>query len=98
MLAECVAARAGGRGLVGIAHADQVRGEATAEAGAARDDIPPEVRAGGIPMQENDRIAGADIDIGHLPAENVDELLCLSGHCESLSRSSRERLPAPRIG
>ncbi len=38
-------------------------------------------------MQENDRIARADIDIGHFPAKNLDEYLGLSGHCRRLGRN-----------
>ena len=84
MLDQRVAVRTRGRELVGIAHADQVGRKATAKADALRDDVPPDVRAGGIPMQEYDRVARADINIGHFLAENLDEFLCPSSHYKSL--------------
>src|ERR1700733_7246176 len=67
------AIRTGVRKLVGIAHADQVGGEAAAKADAVREDVAPDVRTGRIPMQEYNRVARPEIDIGHFPAENFDE-------------------------
>src|SRR5712671_4311939 len=87
MFEQRVAARAGIWKLVGIAHADQVRGKAAAKADTVRDDVAPDVRAGWIPMQEHDRVARADIDIGHFPAVNLNEFLGLRGHCRRLDGS-----------
>src|SRR5258708_17110731 len=73
--------------LVGIAHADQVGRKAAAKADAVRYDVAPDVRAGRIPMQEHDRIACADIDIGHSSAQNLDEFLGLRRHYRRLDGS-----------
>jgi hypothetical protein len=62
--------------LSGFAHTDEVGGKATAFALEPRNHVPPEIRRGGIAVQENDGIAGScfavvngrieDVEVGHV--------------------------------
>jgi hypothetical protein len=61
--------------LVAIAHADQIRGQATALALHMRHDIAPEIGRGRVAVQEDDRAPLAQLDIGHPLALDLDELL-----------------------
>ena len=70
-----VAVGAGGGELVAVAHADQVAGDEPAEAGAVGHDVAPQVGRGGVAVLEDDRRAGAGVDVGHAAAVDVGEFL-----------------------
>ena len=63
------AVRARGR-LAGVAHADQVGGQAMVVALDPGDDVAPEVRGGRVAVQEHHRRARPRRDIGHLGVED----------------------------
>jgi hypothetical protein len=62
-------------GLVGVAHADQVDGDAATEVAHVREDVPPQIGGGGVAVKEEDRVALALVDVGHPGAEDIDEML-----------------------
>ena len=43
--------------LIGVAHADQVGGDAAASCLQVQQHVAPEVRGGGIALQQHDRVA-----------------------------------------
>ena len=64
-------------GLAGVAHADQVGGEAASEGRDVRNDVAPEVGGGGVAVEEDDRlgrVAVAGVDVGHLAVEDADRV------------------------
>jgi hypothetical protein len=75
VLNEPVRAGSAVRQLVGVAHADQVGGDAAAERLQVRDDVAPKVRGGGITMQQHDGVSLAHLHIRHLAAEDPPPLL-----------------------
>ena len=56
--------------LLGIAHADQIRGDAPANTFELGDDVTPQIRGSRIAMLENDRTPLANIHVRHLGPEN----------------------------
>lgn len=68
------------RQLVGIAHADQVGGDAATQRLQVRQHIAPEIRRSGIAVQQYDGVALSHLDIRHLAAEDPPPLL-LIGKC-----------------
>ena len=83
MLDEAIGARAAVRQLVGVAHADQVGGNAAAERLQVRQDVPPEEGRGGIAVQQHDGIALSHLHIGHLAAEDPPPLLLVRKRCRN---------------
>ena len=59
-------------GAARIAHPDEVGRETSAEPGEVRNDVAPEVGGGRVAVEEDDRVAAADVHIGHLYARDVD--------------------------
>ena len=55
-----------------IAHADIVRRQTAPERHEMRNDVPPKIGRRWVAVQKHDRIARADVDIGHLRAEYFD--------------------------
>ena len=68
------------RQLVGIAHADQVGGDASAEWLQVRQHVAPEVRRSGIAVQQNDGVTVSHLHVRHLTSEDLPPLL-LIGKC-----------------
>src|SRR5579872_3528083 len=64
---EAILAR---RGFSRVAHADKIRRETSRAIAEMRNDVAPQIRRGRIAVQEDDRIAGAYVDIRHLGAEH----------------------------
>src|SRR5262249_60827173 len=60
--------------LAGVAHPDQVGGEAAVTARDVGDDVAPEIGRRRVAVQEDDRIPGACVDVGHLGVEDSDTL------------------------
>jgi hypothetical protein len=90
------------RGRPGIAHADIVARQATSERQQVGDDVSPQVGRCGIVMQEDDRVAPADIDIGHLRAEHrhvfpIGDVFGRNGGLGHLQAPSRRRPGRRRI-
>src|SRR5262245_14190795 len=87
------------RQLIGVAHADQVGGDAAAEWLQVRQHVAPEVRRGGIAVQQHDGVAVAHIHVRHLAAEDPPPLLfvrkCRSDHVRLSFRLAQTR---PRPG
>jgi hypothetical protein len=75
VLDESIASRPAAVELLGVAHADQVGRDAPAAGGEVRDHVPPEVGRRRVAVQEDDRVALADLDVGHAPAADADALL-----------------------
>jgi hypothetical protein len=75
VLDDGVGARAARRQLVRVAHPDQVGGDQAAESLEVREDVAPQVRGGGVAVQEDDGVALADVDVGHRPAQDPGALL-----------------------
>src|SRR5215467_1388525 len=75
VLDEAIRAGATVRQLVGVAHADQVGGDAAAEWLQVWQYVAPEVRRSGIAMQQHDGVAVSHLHIRHLPAEDPPPLL-----------------------
>ena len=97
MLHEAIALRPRVVELVGIAHADQVRRDAAAEAREVGDDVPPQVRRRRVAVQQDDRVAAARLHVGHaLPLDlGVALRIALeSGHV----RSGLETRQEHRVG
>jgi hypothetical protein len=70
MLDEAIGAGATVRQLVGVAHADQVGGDAAASWLQVRQHVAPEVRRGGIAVQQHDGVALSHVDVRHLATED----------------------------
>ena len=75
MLYEAVTARAAVFQLVGIAHADQVGRNAAAQRSEVGDNPAPKIRGGRVPVQKDDWVALAALDVGHLAAEHFHVFL-----------------------
>jgi hypothetical protein len=75
VLDEPVRAGPAVRQLVGVTHADQIGGDAAAEWPQVRDDVAPEIRRGGIPVQQHDGVTVSHLRVRHLPAEDPSPLL-----------------------
>ena len=76
--------------LVRVAHPDQVGGDAPAEVLHVRDDVAPEVGRRRVAVQEEDRVALADVDVGHLG------VLHAAGASAGTGRRARRRRPCRR--
>src|SRR5207245_1806100 len=75
VLDEAIRAGATVRQLVGVAHADQVGGDAAASWLQVRQHVAPEVRRGGIAVQQHDGVALSHLHVRHLAAEDPPPLL-----------------------
>ena len=75
VLDEAIRAGATVGQLVGVAHADQVGGDAAAEWLQVRQDVAPEVGRGGIAVQQHDGVALSHLHVRHLAAEDPPPLL-----------------------
>jgi hypothetical protein len=75
VLDEAIRAGATVRQLVGVAHADQVGGDAAAEWLQVRQHVAPEVRRGGVAVQQHDGVALSHLHVCHLAAEDPPPLL-----------------------
>ncbi len=64
--------------FVGVAHADQVGGDAV----QVRQHVAPEIRRGGITMQQHDGVALSDLHVRHLPAQDAPPLLLVRKCCK----------------
>src|SRR5260370_10482587 len=80
MLDEGVGSGTAGGQLLGVAHADEVGRDTTAQLQHMGDDVAPEVRRGGITMQKDDRVALAFVYRGYAPSQYLS-LLLLIGKC-----------------
>src|SRR5215471_19147752 len=90
VLDEAIRAGATGRQLVGVAHADQVGGDAAASWLQVRQYVAPEVRRGGIAVQQHDGIALSHLDVRHLAAEDPPPLLFVR-------KCRRDHAPSPLV-
>src|SRR5215467_13346226 len=88
VLDEAVRAGATVRELVRVAHADQVGGDAAASWLQMRQHVPPQVRRGGIAVQEHDGIALSHLHVRHLAAEDPPPLLLIRKCCGNHVRFS----------
>src|SRR5690348_14083375 len=70
VLDEAIRAGAAVRQLVGVAHADQVRGDAAAQRLQVRQHVAPEVRRGGVAVQQHDGVARSRLYVRHRAAED----------------------------
>jgi hypothetical protein len=61
--------------LVGVAHADQVGRDAAASALQVRQHVAPEIRRGGIAVQQHDGVALSHLHVRHLAADHPSPLL-----------------------
>src|SRR5258708_26712120 len=77
MLDEAIRTGATVRQLVGVAHADQVRGDAAALWLQVRQHVAPEVRRGWVAVQQHDGVAISHIDVRHLAVEDPPPLLSI---------------------
>ena len=88
LLDEAIRAGATVRQLVGVTHADQVRGDAAAKWLQVRQHVAPEVRRGGIAVQQYDGVALSHLYIRHFAAEDPPPLLLIRkrrrDHCSLL--------------
>src|SRR5215471_1894640 len=75
VLDEAIRTGATVRQLVGVAHADQVGSDAAASWLQVRQHVAPEVRRGGIAVQQHDGIALSHLHVRHLAAEDPLPLL-----------------------
>jgi hypothetical protein len=75
VLDEAIRAEATLRQLVGVAHADQVGGDAAASWLQVRQHVAPEVRRGGIAVQQHDGVALSHLHVCHLAAKDPPPLL-----------------------
>jgi hypothetical protein len=80
VLDEAIGAGATVRQLVGVAHADKVGGDAAASWLQVRQHVAPEVRRGGIAVQQHDGVARSHVHVRHLATEDPPPLL-LVGEC-----------------
>jgi hypothetical protein len=89
VLDEAIRTGAAIRQLVGVPHADQIGGDAAASWLQIRQHVAPEIRRGGITMQQHDGLALSHHHIRHLSAEDAPSLLlvrkCRSDHVSSPS-------------
>src|SRR5262249_22070227 len=80
--------------LVGIPHSDQVRRNAAAQRLQIRYDVAPQVRRGGVAVQQYDGVALSDLHVRHLAIEYAPPLLlvgkCRGNHVRSFSRTLRK--------
>src|SRR5262249_16906023 len=90
VLDEAIRAGATVGQLVGIAHADQVGGDAAASWLQVRQDVAPKVRRGGIAVQQHDGVALSQLHVRHLAAEDSPPLL-LVRKCRLVSRRQGHR-------
>src|SRR5215469_12778997 len=67
---EAIRSGAAVRQLVGVAHADQVRGDAAASSLQVRQHVAPKVRRGGVTVQQHDGVAITHLHIRHLAVED----------------------------
>ena len=81
VLDEAVRAGATVRQLVGVTHADQVGGDAAALFLEVRQHVAPEVRRGGIAVQQHDGVALSHHHVRHLAAEDTRPLLFVGKSC-----------------
>src|SRR5258708_215875 len=81
VLDEAIRAGATVRQLVGVAHADQVGGDAAASWLQVRQHVAPEVRRGGIAVQQNDGVSLSHLHVRHLAAEDPPPLLLIWKCC-----------------
>src|SRR5215469_1868109 len=75
VLDEAIAIRAAVGQLVGIAHTDQVRRDATAQRLQVRQHVAPEVGRGGIAVQQHDGVALSHLHVRHLAVVDSSPLL-----------------------
>jgi hypothetical protein len=75
VLDEAIRAGATVRQLVGVAHADQVGGDAAASWLQVRQHVAPKIRRGGIAVQQHDGVALSQLHVRHLAAEDPPPLL-----------------------
>ena len=75
VLDESVPSRPGVVELLGVAHADEVEGDAARQRCHARHDVAPEIGRGRVAVQEDDGVAPARLDVGHALAEHLDRPL-----------------------
>ncbi|KAI0557372.1 Haloalkane dehalogenase [Gracilaria domingensis] len=61
--------------LVRVAHADEIRRDQATTSFEMRHDVSPQIRGGGVSVQEHDRIAVSNLDVRHPLAGNGLELL-----------------------
>jgi hypothetical protein len=60
-------------GLVGLSHADEIDRDAPRVGLEVRHDVAPEIRRRGVPVQEQDRVAGARLHVVQAGTEHVDK-------------------------
>src|SRR6266853_4015141 len=77
VLDEAIRAGATVRQLVGVAHADQVGGDTAASWLQVRQHVAPQVRRGGIAVQQHDGVALSHLHVRHLAAEDPPPLLLI---------------------
>src|SRR5439155_15009829 len=68
MIGEAIRAR---RRLAGVAHADEVGGQASALRLHVANDVAPEVGGGRVAVEEHHRIAPARVHVGHLGVQDT---------------------------
>src|SRR5215468_3459900 len=98
VLDEAIGAGATVRQLVGVAHADQVGGDAAASWLQVRQYVAPEVRRGGIAMQQHDGVALSHLHVRHLAAEDPPPLLLVRKCCRDHVTFSSFLCPLPVRG
>src|SRR5262245_60342372 len=70
VLDEPIRAGATVRQLVGVAHANQVGGDAAASWLQVRQHVTPEIRRGGVAVQQHDGVALSHLHVRHFAAED----------------------------
>src|SRR5262249_29257453 len=90
VLDEAIRAGAAVGQLVGVAHADQVGGDAAAWWLQVRQHVAPEIRRGGIAVQQHDGVALSHLHVRHLAAEDPPPLL-LVRKCRPVGRCQGHR-------
>jgi hypothetical protein len=81
VLDEAIRAGATIRQLVGVTHADQIGSDAAASWLQVRQHVAPEIRRGGITMQQHDGVALSDLHVCHFSAEDAPPLLLVRKCC-----------------
>lgn len=73
----------------GNPHPDEVGGETAPEPGEVRNHAPPQVRRGGVAVEEHDRAPLPHLDVAHPVPEDGDEALRVAHKTSSASARSR---------
>jgi hypothetical protein len=87
VLDEAIRTRAAVGQLVGIAHADQVGGDAPAQRLQVRNDVAPQIGRSGVSVQEHDRVALPHVHLRHPASQDLAPTLFVGERCTNHGRN-----------